>query len=186
MCRTRSRYHLPEAEKLSLSLLHISERLREARGRVLQAVGTLTEQVIRGCVEGIPEEQRSHIDDSATTGRVASSKKANQFLHMLLKNLRIDDAIPRKHWTDQLARARPEFAIRGKNTIAQELLPLAVEGLTLAVVGELAGQEGLDILGVLGHDGAGGDTSIQLGGFDICLASCRGYGFAPELDVLVG
>lgn len=53
---TQDRDHLPESEKLRLSLLHISERLREARGRVLQTVGPLAEQVVRGCVEGIPEE----------------------------------------------------------------------------------------------------------------------------------
>lgn len=183
---TQDRDHLPESEKLGLSLLHKSERLRKPRGRVLQAVGTLTEQVVCGCVESIPEEKRSHIDDPATTGRVTSSKERDELLHMLLKDLGVDNAIPHEHRTNKLARARPEFSIRGKDTVAQELLPLTVERLTLAVVGKLASQESLDILGVLGHNGARGDTSVQLGGLDICLASRCGDGFAPELDVLVG
>lgn len=105
---------------------------------------------------------------------------------MLLEDFRVDNAVPHEHGTDKLARARPEFSIRGKDTVAQELLPLAVEGLTLAIIGELARQESLDVLRVLGHNSTCRDTGVQLSGFDICLASRRGNGFTPEFDILVG
>lgn len=60
-----------------------------------------------------------------------------------------------------------------------------MEGLTLAVVGELPGQQGLDVLRVQGHDGAGGDARVQLGGLDIGLAAGADDGVVPELDVSV-
>lgn len=96
---------LPKSEKLRLALLHVSEGLRKPRGRVLQTVGALSEQVVRGGVEGVPEEQRSHVDDPAAAGRVAPAEEADEFLDMLLEDFRVDDAIPHEHGTDELARA---------------------------------------------------------------------------------
>lgn len=181
----QDRDDLPKPEKLSLALLHVSKGLRKARGRVLQTVGALSEQVVGGGVESVPEEQRSHINDPAAFGRVTSAEEGDEFLDMLLEDLRVDDAVPHEHGTDELAGARPEFSVRGKDAVAQEFLPLAVERLTLAVVGELPGQQGLDILGVHGHDGAGGNARVQLGGLDIGLASGCEDGVVPEFNVSV-
>ena len=46
----------------------------------------------------------------------------------------------------------PGIQIRGKNTVAQELLPVRVEGSPFAVVGELGREDGFDILRVGGED----------------------------------
>lgn len=168
-----------------MTLLHISERLRKARGRVIQTIGALTQQVVGGGIQSIPEEQRSHINNSTTTGRVTSAKQGDELLHVLLKDVRVNDTVPRKHGTNEMPRTRPEFAIRGEDTVAQELLPLAVERLTLAIVGELAGQESFDILWVSGQDRACGDAGVQLSGFDICPATCSGDGRFPEFNIFI-
>lgn len=73
---------------------------------------------------------------------------------MALEDLQVGDAVLDELGTDQLAAGVPAGAVGGEDAVAEELLPLAVKGLALAVVAELRGQHGLDVLGVVGEDDA--------------------------------
>jgi hypothetical protein len=170
----QDRYDLPESEKLGLPLLNISECFSEPRGRILQTVCALAKQVVCCSVEGITEEEGSNIDYSAPLGRSATSQEWDEFLHMLLEDIGVHDAIAGKHRADKLARVGPEFSICGEDTIAEKFLPVAMEGLTFAIIGELARQKSFDILWIFGHDRASGDTCIKLGSLAVSQTPCGG------------
>lgn len=46
----------------------------------------------------------------------------------------------------------PLIEVRGEDTITEEILPLFVEGFSLAVVGELSREDGFDVFWVGGED----------------------------------
>lgn len=183
---TQDRGSIPEAEKLSLALLHISESLSESRRRVIQTVCTLTEEVVRCGIESETEEERADIDHLAPARRIASTEQRDEFLHMLLEDLGVDDPFAHEHRADQLAGLRPQLTVRGEDTVTQELFPLAVESLALAVVGELASEQCFDVLRVHGEDDASGNAGVNLGRFAILEPSRRLDGGAQKVEVAVG
>lgn len=84
-------------------------------------------------------------------------------LDVFLENLRVDNAVSCEHGPQQLPRARPQFAIRDEDTVSEELAPFLMERLAFAIVGELARQQGLDVLRVRGQQDAVGDPGVDFG-----------------------
>lgn len=82
---------------------------------------------------------------------------------MGLEAVQVADAVAGELGADELAAGVPEGAVGGEDAVAEEGLPLGVEGLALAVVGELGGEYGLDILRVGGEEGAAAQETA-LGG----------------------
>jgi hypothetical protein len=71
---------------------------------------------------------------------------------MLLKGVQVADTIPDELGPDQLAAGEPDVAVGGEDAIAKEGFPLRMEGLALAVVVELRGQDSLNVLWIYGED----------------------------------
>lgn len=84
-------------------MLHISKGLCKSSLRIVQTVGALAEEIICGCVQGEAEKQRTDIDGLAPTGRVAPFQQRNQVLDVFLKDFSVNDAIPDKHRSDEMA-----------------------------------------------------------------------------------
>lgn len=110
-------------------------------------------------------------------------------LDMFLKDLRIDNPVPREHGSNKLSRARPHVPIGNEDTIPQELSPLFMKRLALSKVPELEGQHGLDVLRVCRYDYPIRDTCVYLGGLRV-VDLVRFVGdfdrVAPVFDILVG
>lgn len=156
-----------------------------------QGLDILAQQEVRGDIEGIPEEQITHIQHLPVPGRqinrlvlaiqrAAIRNRLEQGLDVALEAVQIADAVLDELRPDQLAAGVPAIAVGGEDAVAQEVLELLVEGLSLAVVGELRGQDGLDVLRVGGHEGAAAEGV----GLARVLADGREEAL-PELHVLV-
>lgn len=78
----------------------------------------------------------------------------DQYLHMLLKAMQIAHSLLDKLWANKLSAGMPKVAIRGENRVTEELFPVLVEELALAIVVELPGEDGFDVLNVGGDDDA--------------------------------
>lgn len=91
---------------------------------------------------------------------------------MFLKDLRVNDTIPREHGPDKLSRARPHFPICDEDAIPQELPPLFMEGLSFTKVTKLARQHGLDVLRVCRHDYPIRNPRVELCGLGVVDVVC--------------
>lgn len=99
---------------------------------------------------------------------------------MALEHVQVTDAVLDELRPDQLAAVVPQAAIGGEDAVAEEGLPLPVEGLAFAVVVELRSQDGLDVLGVTGEDDAtAGDAALGRVALGIAEE------LPPEREVLV-
>lgn len=73
---------------------------------------------------------------------------------MLLEAVQIANSLLDKLWANKLSASMPQVAIRSKDRVTEELLPVVVEKLALAIVVELPGQDGFDVLNIGGDDDA--------------------------------
>lgn len=73
---------------------------------------------------------------------------------MLLEGVQVAHAVLDELRPDQLTRCVPCVPVGREDAVAQKRLPVIVEGLALAEITELGGQDGLDVLGVRGQDHA--------------------------------
>lgn len=99
---------------------------------------------------------------------------------MRLEAVQVTDPVPDELGPDEHAAVVPPLAVRGEDAVAQELLPLLVEGLSLAVVLELRRQDGLYVLGVGCEDGPLADDAVFSGPAPDVFEEP-----SPELEVLV-
>lgn len=122
-------------------------------------------------VQGIPEEQIAHLQRPAVSSfdidvlvRTIQSAAVGDGLEqgpkVSLEGVQVADALPRELGSKKLSTRVPGRAVGCENAVAQKLLPFAVEGLALAVIGELGGKDCFDVLGVRREDDA---TSQNLG-----------------------
>jgi len=84
--------------------------------------------------------------------RAAIGNGTEQNLHMPLENMKITNPVLDELRADQLPAVMPEGAVGSEDAVAQEVLPLVVEGLAFAVVVELRRQDGLDVLMIYSED----------------------------------
>lgn len=114
-------------------------------------------------IESIAKEEIRNIHDLAVDTihvnflvlaiqRPAVGHGAEKGIHMRLKAVQITDSVASELRSNKLSAVVPHVAIRGKDAVAKKVLPIAVEGLTLAVVVELGSQHGFDILLVTSED----------------------------------
>lgn len=144
----------PHSEILGLPGLHISKCFCKSGCRVVQASGALAQQVLGRGIESITIKQTAHVHDLAALGGRAASEQLDQLLSVGLEDLGVDDPVTHEHWPDEMSGCGPEFAIGREDTVSQKFPPLAVKGLSLSEVAELARQQSLDVLGIGGEDDA--------------------------------
>lgn len=149
---------------------------------------------MRRSIKGIPEKQIIDPHYPATSDPVCRHTfytpyttirhGRNQNLHMLFKDLQITDTILDELRTDQLPGIVPLVQIRREDAVAEEIMPVLVEGLALAVVAELRCENGFDVLWVGSEDDAlAGNARLD------CLATrlaVLGKVRLPDFEVLVG
>jgi hypothetical protein len=75
--------------------------------------------------------------------------------------VQVADTVLDELGADQLPTVVPLLAVSGEDAVTEEGPPFLVEGLALAVVAELRGQDGLDVF-VVGRedDAAAGNTAL--------------------------
>lgn len=95
---------------------------------------------------------------------------------MSLECVQVADALPRELGPEKLSARVPGLAICGKDAVAQELLPFAVEGLALAVVRELRSQNRLDVFRVRCEDDTASHCSSRGQLVAVLNAACKGFG----------
>lgn len=96
---------------------------------------------------------------------------------MRLEAVKVADAVANELGTDELTAGVPHLTVGGEDAVTQKVLPLLVEGLPLAKVGELSGQDGLDVLWV-----GGGDDGLAKDGGPAGVAADGGEVSGPEFE----
>ena len=99
---------------------------------------------------------------------------------MILEAVQVAHAILDELGPHELAARVPQLAVGGKDAVAQKVAEVGVEVGTLAVVGELGGQQGLDVVR-LGREDDGVASHVGLAG----VAANLGELVEPILHVLV-
>lgn len=156
--------------------LHLRERPCELCLRVVEAVDTVTQQIVRRRIQSepistpsvspqtishtqhqkgnpprpnIPIKQRRNVDLFP-----APPHQPHQLPHMPLKDLQIRHPPLHKLRPYQLPTSMPRGPIRRKDTLPQKLPPILPERLPLPISGKLRRQHGLDVLGLRREDEA--------------------------------
>lgn len=121
--------------------LHLAEGFRKFTLRISQAVNTVAQQYIHRRIQGETVEQRINSDFLSL-----AAQKSDQLLHVRLKKLQIRDPAFHKLRPNQLPATMPEITIRREDAVPQEIFPILMKGLALAIVTELRGKDSLDVL----------------------------------------
>ena len=130
-----------------------------------QGLDVLAEKIIGGDIQGVAEKQVAQVDRLAVAGLeidllvraiqgTAVGNGLEENLEMGLEDVKVANALLNEEGPNKLPAGVPRVAVCGEDGIAQKLAPFSVEGLALAIVVELLGENGLDVFGVSGEDDA--------------------------------
>ncbi len=104
---------------------------------------------------------------------------------MLLEDVQITNAILDKLRPDQLSRRMPQIPIRCKNRVAEEIFPLSMKRLSLAIVCKLSCENSFDVLWVSCEDASTTDEGA-FGGISHAFWRCEEAGPCFKVFVLHG
>lgn len=127
------------------------------QGSLIQTANAGAQQEIRCDIQRHAIKQVTHVDRRAIARDMFQER-----VGPATEDFEIPDALPRKHGSDQCTAGLPLLAVGGEDAVTEEALPYLVELRALAKLGELAGQDGLDVLSIAGDD----DAAAQDGHFD--------------------
>jgi hypothetical protein len=119
----------------------------ELRLRILQAMDAVAQQKLGRDIQGHPIEQVHDIEWLARC-----SKQTHHDLRPALEYVQVGNAIFDEHGPNEMPTGTPQLAIGGEDTVTQKWRPEVMKQLALAKIGKIAGQHGLDMIRVAGHD----------------------------------
>lgn len=130
-----------------IRLVRLSTWNIEMVNSLVQTVHGAPEQEIRRDVQSHSIEQVRHVDSLAGSRHLGHHSLGPTLEDLQVRNLLLDE-----HGPDQAPAVLPQLPIRGEDAVAEERAPGLVKLLSLAKVGKLGRQDGLDMLGLPGED----------------------------------
>lgn len=162
--------HLLHHRHRHLNPLHFGKRFHEFSLWIFQAVYSVTEQELGRRIERQTIEKIHYVKLLARF-----REKIHHGLCTTLKDFQVGNAILDKHGPKQLPAVAPQLAVGGKNAIAQKGAPEIMEAFTLAIVGKVPGQNGLDMGRLPSQDDAGASGKVALDAIGTCWGAKTVY-----------
>lgn len=95
----------------------------------------------QGAGSNVPKKKGGHVHLLSV-----ASHQTQKYVDVLFKRNQVADTVLDELRSNQSPTVMPLLPVRGENAISEEVLPVLMEGLPFAIVIELSGQDGLDVL----------------------------------------